>query len=137
MTGPVCLAGSFEKSYNLLYMRADTPYKTIHDVTKAAEGPKCGSTGTGGLAYLLMKFLNEAIGTKCNIVTGYQGGQEIDLAVERGEVHCRACTVTSFFAREPSIAAKKRICSGADSDRQEEGCEIIRRADGIRANGRI
>jgi tripartite-type tricarboxylate transporter receptor subunit TctC len=93
--------GSFEKSYNLLYMRADAPYKTIHDVTKASDPPKCGSTGTGGLAYLLIRLLNEAIGTKFNIVTGYQGGQEIDLAVERGEVHCRAFTVTSFFAREP------------------------------------
>jgi hypothetical protein len=42
-----------------------------------------------------MLLLNEAIGTRFNIVTGYQGGQEIDLAVERGEVHCRAFTVTS------------------------------------------
>ena len=39
--------GSFERSNNLLYMRADTPYKTIHDVTKASDPPKCGSTGTG------------------------------------------------------------------------------------------
>jgi tripartite-type tricarboxylate transporter receptor subunit TctC len=100
--------GSFEKSYNLLYMRADTPYKTIHDLTKAAESPKCGSTGTGGLAHLLMKFLNDAFGTKLNIVTGYQGGQEIDLAVERGEVHCRAFTVTSFFAREPFHTWRKK-----------------------------
>ena len=100
--------GSFEKSYNLLYMRADAPYKTIHDVTKASDPPKCGSTGTGGLAYLLIRLLNEAIGTKFNIVTGYQGGQEIDLAVERGEVHCRAFTVTSFFAREPFHTWRKK-----------------------------
>jgi tripartite-type tricarboxylate transporter receptor subunit TctC len=50
----------------------------------------------------------EAIGTKFNIVTGYQGGQEIDLAVERGEVHCRAFTVTSFFAREPFHTWRKK-----------------------------
>ena len=100
--------GSFEKSYNLLYMRADAPYKNIHDVTKASDPPKCGSTGTGGLAYLLIRLLNEAIGTKFNIVTGYQGGQEIDLAVERGEVHCRAFTVTSFFAREPFHTWRKK-----------------------------
>jgi tripartite-type tricarboxylate transporter receptor subunit TctC len=100
--------GSFEKSYNLLYMRTDAPYKNIHDVTKASDPPKCGSTGTGGLAYLLIRLLNEAIGTKFNIVTGYQGGQEIDLAVERGEVHCRAFTVTSFFAREPFHTWRKK-----------------------------
>ncbi|HEX2228066.1 MAG TPA: tripartite tricarboxylate transporter substrate-binding protein, partial [Candidatus Binatia bacterium] len=73
--------GSFEKSNNLLYMRSDTPFKTIHDVTKAAESPKCGSTGTGSPSYYLVRLMNEAIGTKFDIVTGYKGGQEIDLAV--------------------------------------------------------
>ena len=100
--------GSFERSYNLLYMRADAPYKTIHDVTKTSDPAKCGSTGTGGLAHAFMLLLNEAIGAKFNIVTGYQGGQEIDLAVERGEVHCRAFTVTSFFAREPFHTWRKK-----------------------------
>jgi tripartite-type tricarboxylate transporter receptor subunit TctC len=100
--------GSFERSNNLLYMRADTPYKTIHDVTKAADAPKCGSTGSGSPSYYMIKLLNEAIGTKFNVVTGYQGGQEIDLAVERGEVHCRAFTVTTFFAREPFHTWRKK-----------------------------
>ena len=63
--------GSFEKSNNLLYMRSDTPFKTIHDVTKAAEAPKCGSTGTGSPSYYLVKLMNEAIGTKFEVVTGY------------------------------------------------------------------
>ncbi|MBM4261640.1 MAG: hypothetical protein FJ145_09440 [Deltaproteobacteria bacterium] len=100
--------GSFEASNNLLYMRTDTPFKTIHDVTKAALPPKCGSTGTGSSSYFLVKFLNEAIGTKFEIVTGYQGGQEIDLAVEKNEVVCRGFTVTTFFAREPFHTWRKK-----------------------------
>ena len=100
--------GSFERSNNLLYMRADTPYKTIHDVTKASDPPKCGSTGTGSPSYYLIRLLNDAIGTKFNIVTGYQGGQEIDLAVEKNEVQCRAFTITTFFAREPFHAWRKK-----------------------------
>ncbi len=100
--------GSFEKSNNLLYMRSDTPFKTIHDVTKANESPKCGSTGTGSPSYYLVKLMNETIGTKFEIVTGYKGGQEIDLAVEKGEVDCRAFTVTTYFAREPFISWRKR-----------------------------
>lgn len=35
------------------------------------------------------------------LVTGYQGGADIELAVEGGEVHCRAFTVQVFFGREP------------------------------------
>lgn len=100
--------GSFERSNNLLYMRADTPFKTIHDVRKPADPPKCGSTGTGSPSYYLIRLLNEAIGTKFNIVTGYQGGQEIDLAVERGEAHCRSFTITTFFAREPFHTWRKK-----------------------------
>ncbi len=36
--------GSSDKSDYLLYMRADLPYKTLADVRKAKEPPKCGST---------------------------------------------------------------------------------------------
>ncbi|HET9297791.1 MAG TPA: tripartite tricarboxylate transporter substrate-binding protein, partial [Candidatus Binatia bacterium] len=100
--------GSFEKSNNLLYMRSDTPFKTIHDVTKANDSPKCGSTGTGSPSYYLVKLMNETIGAKFEIVTGYKGGQEIDLAVEKGEVDCRAFTVTTYFAREPFISWRKK-----------------------------
>jgi tripartite-type tricarboxylate transporter receptor subunit TctC len=100
--------GSFERSNNLLYMRADTPFKTIHDVTRIAPAPKCGSTGTGSPSYYLIRLLNDAIGTKFDIVTGYQGGQEIDLAVEKGEVQCRAFTITTFFAREPFHTWRKK-----------------------------
>ena len=100
--------GSFEASNNLLYMRSDTPFKTIHDVAKANPSPKCGSTGTGSPSYFLVKFLNEAIGSKFEVVTGYQGGQEIDLAVERNEVVCRGFTVTTFFAREPFHSWRKK-----------------------------
>jgi tripartite-type tricarboxylate transporter receptor subunit TctC len=100
--------GSFERSNNLLYMRADTPFKTIHDVTKTADPPKCGSTGTGSPSYYLIRLLNDAIGTKFDVVTGYQGGQEIDLAVEKGEVQCRAFTITTFFAREPFHTWRKK-----------------------------
>jgi hypothetical protein len=54
------------------------------------------------------KLMEETIGTKFDIVSGYQAGQDIDLAVERGELQCRAFTLTAFFAREPFISWRKR-----------------------------
>ena len=80
--------GSSDKSDYLLYMRADLPYKTLADVRKAKEPPKCGSTGAGTSGSYMPKLLEETLGTKFTIVAGYQGGGEIDLAVERGELHC-------------------------------------------------
>jgi len=99
--------GSPVTSNHLLYMRADSPFKTIHDVIKASPGPKCGATGTSSTAYYIPKLLDEVIGTNFDVVLGYQAGQDIDLAVERNELVCRAFTLTAFFAREPFATWRK------------------------------
>ncbi|MGZ8425305.1 MAG: Bug family tripartite tricarboxylate transporter substrate binding protein [Candidatus Binatia bacterium] len=93
--------GSTTPTSPLLYMWANTPYKTIHDVRTASVAPKCGATGTGNTGYYLPKLLEETIGAKFQIVLGYEGGASIELAVERGEVQCRAFTIQVFFGREP------------------------------------
>jgi tripartite-type tricarboxylate transporter receptor subunit TctC len=93
--------GSSDKSDHLLYMRADLPYKSLADVRRAKETPKCGSTGAGTSGSYLPKLLEETLGTKFSIVSGYQGGGEIDLAVERGELQCRALTIQAYHSREP------------------------------------
>jgi len=100
--------GSTVSSNSLMYMRADTPYKTIEDVRSASTPPKCGATGVTSTAYYMPKLLEDAIGTKFDVVPGYVAGQDIDLAVERGEVMCRAFTVNAFFAREPFITWRKK-----------------------------
>lgn len=100
--------GSTVTSNHLLYMRGDTAYKTIDDVRKASTAPKCGATGVTSTGYYLPKLMEETIGTKFDIVSGYVSGQDIDLAVERGELQCRAFTITAYFAREPFISWRKR-----------------------------
>jgi tripartite-type tricarboxylate transporter receptor subunit TctC len=100
--------GSTVRSNHLLYMRAETPYKSIEDVRKASTAPKCGATGVSSTGYYMPKLFDETLGTKFDIVAGYQAGQDIDLAVERGELQCRAFTITAYFAREPFISWRKR-----------------------------
>jgi tripartite-type tricarboxylate transporter receptor subunit TctC len=100
--------GSPVKSNQLLYMRADTAYKSIDDVRKASTAPKCGATGIASTGYYMPKLLEEALGAKFNIVSGYVSGQDIDLAVERGELQCRAFTITAYHAREPFISWRKK-----------------------------
>jgi tripartite-type tricarboxylate transporter receptor subunit TctC len=93
--------GNAIKSPQVLYMRADTPYKTIEDVRSAKEPPKCGTTGMSNMGYFVPKLLEETIAAKFNVVSGYQGGNEIDLAVERGEIQCRSLSSEAYFSREP------------------------------------
>jgi tripartite-type tricarboxylate transporter receptor subunit TctC len=93
--------GSTDKSDHLLYMRADTAYKSLADVRRAKVPPKCGSTGAGTSGSYMPKLLEELLGTRFTVVAGYQGGGEIDLAVERGELQCRALTIQAYHSREP------------------------------------
>jgi len=99
--------GSPEKSDVLLYMRSDAPYKSIEDIRNASTPPKCGSGGTAGTDYILARMLEDTLGLKINSVTGYPGGTEIDLAVEKGEVQCRGMTAAPFFGREPFTTWRK------------------------------
>ena len=101
--------GSPEKSDQLIYMRADAPYKTIEDMQKASQPAKCGSTGTAGTDYILSRLLEEAFPPlRIQTVTGYPGGSEIDVAVERGEVVCRGMTSAPYFGREPFHSWRKK-----------------------------
>ena len=100
--------GSPVQGESQMYMRADTPYKTIEDVRDAKEPPRCGAQGTADSAYYLPKLFEETIGTKFNLVQGYPGGPDIDLAVERGEIHCRAFTIEAFMSREPYHTWRKK-----------------------------
>jgi tripartite-type tricarboxylate transporter receptor subunit TctC len=93
--------GTQEKAPVMLYFRADTPFKTVDDIIKAKEPPKCGSTGTASTGYLLAKIMEQAFKARLNTVTGYQGGSEVDIAVERGEIVCRGMDIPPHFGREP------------------------------------
>ena len=100
--------GSPEQNDILHFIRADTPYRTVEDLRNAKEPPRCGSSGTGTTGHYIPRLLEEVLGIKSRIVGGYQGGAEIDLAVERGEVHCWSPLIATFFGREPYITWRKK-----------------------------
>ena len=94
--------GSPERIDQVLFMLADTPYKTIDDMRKATEPPRCAALARAGLGYFLPKLLEEALGAKVHMVLGYGGGGDMNLAMEKGEVQCRAGTVSAYVGREPT-----------------------------------
>jgi tripartite-type tricarboxylate transporter receptor subunit TctC len=100
--------GTQEKTPIMLYVRSDAPYKSVADIIKASEPPRCGSTGTASTGYILAKVLEETLKAKIVNVTGYQGGSEIDIAVERGEIQCRGMDIPPHFGREPFDSWHKR-----------------------------
>ena len=93
--------GTPEENDELFFIKSDLPYKTLLDLRKASEPPRCGASGVGSTGFYIPKLLEEVFSIKLNMVTGYPGAADVDLAVEKNEVHCRGTTISAFFGREP------------------------------------
>src|SRR4030095_7474560 len=89
--------GSPERTDRIFYIRADTPYKILEDLRKAAEPHKCGATGVGTASYYWPRLLAETFGFKVNIVAGYPGSSDVNLAIEKGGGHCWGGPLPGFF----------------------------------------
>src|SRR5262245_38510417 len=68
-----------------------------------------GASGGGAITYIYPSMMNEYLGTKFKIVTGYPGGNQINLAMERGEVQARNNTWSSWKATRPAWLRDKFI----------------------------
>jgi tripartite-type tricarboxylate transporter receptor subunit TctC len=69
-----------------------------------------GGTGAGSQMETLPALLNRLFGTRIKVISGYQGGNAIYLAMERGEVQGRCGgLVSSINATRPDWFAEKKV----------------------------
>jgi tripartite-type tricarboxylate transporter receptor subunit TctC len=68
-----------------------------------------GASGRGAITYFYPMMMNAFLDTKFKIVTGYPGGNQINLAMERGEVQARNNTWSSWKATRPQWIKDKLI----------------------------
>ncbi len=68
-----------------------------------------GTTGRGTITTTFPRLFNEFAGTKFRIISGYPGGNDINLAMQRGEVGGRNNTWSSWKVTKPDWVAKKEI----------------------------
>ena len=77
-----------------------TGIKTIEDAKTISVA--VGATGNDGTMATYPALLNATIGTKFKIITGYEGGNAVNLAMERGEVQGRGANPwESYKATNP------------------------------------
>lgn len=100
--------GTPYRAGHLLFMRGDVPFKTLDQLRQTNDPPRCSATGVGSTGYDIPRLLEESLGLKFRVISGYPGGADQDLAMERNEVQCRAITIDGFFAREPFISWHKK-----------------------------
>ena len=83
------------------------PVKSIDDMKKTEV--VFGSTGPSGETYVVPIVLNDLLGTKIKMVTGYPGINEVMLGVEREEIHGRAGSWANVQQRPDWITGKKIV----------------------------
>jgi tripartite-type tricarboxylate transporter receptor subunit TctC len=98
--------GNANADVYICFLRSDAPAKTFaetfsHEVI-------LGASNAGGTTRDMASMLNNLVGTKFRVVTGYAGSKEITLAIERNEVH-GACGIgwSGLPTMHPDWFAKK------------------------------
>jgi tripartite-type tricarboxylate transporter receptor subunit TctC len=84
-----------------------TGVKTIEDARHREV--VAGASARGAITFFYPQMMNELLGTKFKIVTGYTGGNQINLAMERGEVEARNNTWSSWKATKADWLKEKKI----------------------------
>jgi tripartite-type tricarboxylate transporter receptor subunit TctC len=84
-----------------------TGVKSIDDVRQREV--VAGASARGAITFIYPQMMNELLGTKFKIVTGYTGGNQINLAMERGEVEARNNTWSSWKATKAAWLKENKI----------------------------
>src|SRR5437763_8055706 len=77
--------GSMNNEVSGLFIRQGAPAATLQQIFAGAP-LQVGSTGVGGDQHAFTATLNSLFGTRLKAIAGYQGTQEIMLALQRGEL---------------------------------------------------
>ena len=96
------------QSNQLLVVWHSSQTKTFEDAKKRET--LIGTTGAGSASVQYPSFYNNVLGTRFKMVTGYISGQDIDLAMERGEVDGRGTNPYSgYMASKPTWIPEGKI----------------------------
>jgi tripartite-type tricarboxylate transporter receptor subunit TctC len=134
--------GSMESWLGLVFVRKGAAAQSFAQLLTTEI--KVGATGIGDVTAIYPRVLNALAGTKFNVVRGYRGTADLNLAIERGEVDgrvgwCFECArrekpawladksvlllLQLAFTRHPEL---KDVPSLADVAKTEEAREIMR-----------
>ena len=92
--------GAVSRDVSLCVSWGPTPFKSIDDAKK--QEMVLAGTGAGSETDTYPLILNDTIGTRFRLITGYLGSKETFMAIEGGEVHGRCgLTLSSLEASKP------------------------------------
>ena len=100
--------GAISKDVSLCILRKESPVKTFADTTK--QQVTVAGTGAGSETDTFPVVLNELLGSKFKVITGYLGSQQTIMAIESGEVDGRCgWSLSSLKSTKPDWLTDKRV----------------------------
>ncbi len=97
-------------SNQMLVVWHTSPTKSLEDARKRETTIGASGAGVGSASVQYPAFYNLVLGTKFKIITGYTGGAQINLAMERGEVEGRGTnTYADYMSSAPHLIEQKLI----------------------------
>jgi tripartite-type tricarboxylate transporter receptor subunit TctC len=100
--------GSANNEVSICVAWHTVPVKNIQDLR--TRGLVVGGTGPGADTDAFPKLMNNILGAKLKLITGYPGGTDINLAMERGEVEGRCgWSWSSAKSRKPEWIKNNKI----------------------------
>jgi tripartite-type tricarboxylate transporter receptor subunit TctC len=100
--------GALTKDVGLCLSWGPSPFKTIDDARNHVM--VVAGTGAGSETDTWPVIINEVLGTKFKVVTGYLGTQETLLAVERGEANGRCIlSLSALKTAKPDWLTEKKV----------------------------
>jgi tripartite-type tricarboxylate transporter receptor subunit TctC len=97
--------GSPIEEVNVFWGWHTNPVKTIEDAKQREF--VAGATGPGSPTTFYPRIMNTVLGTKFKVVSGYPGSNELDLAIEKGEVGGRVVGWSSLKITSDWVATGK------------------------------
>jgi tripartite-type tricarboxylate transporter receptor subunit TctC len=99
--------GSTSKETGIAVVWAASGVKSIDDARRREV--IVGSTGASGTSGQWGALANATLGTRFKTVFGYPGANDMNLAMERGEVESRLATYSSMQAQKPEWFSERKI----------------------------
>jgi tripartite-type tricarboxylate transporter receptor subunit TctC len=99
--------GSLAVVQDVISVWHTAPAKTMDEAKKIEL--IMGATGKGSNSFQDIALANNLLGAKFKPVRGYKGGADINLAIERGEVHGRSTTWESWPGSHPTWLRDNKI----------------------------
>jgi tripartite-type tricarboxylate transporter receptor subunit TctC len=100
--------------------------KTIEQATE--QEIVLGGTGVGAGIVILPTVVNNLLGTKFKIVTGYRTSEDVNLGMERGEIQARTFGIDSITSQHPDWFTEHKVAflvqSGARRDKRLAGVPL-------------